>query len=350
MTAPPPRRTIAGTAACVARNIDFRSTAITRSHSSSVVSSRPLRDSMPTLLCRMSTPPQRSTAALTTAAHSAGRVTSAAWATASLPSARIAATVSSARSFTWSTQKTFAPSRAKRMAVALPLPRPGPREPAPVMIATLPFSRPLTGLSLQRARTGIAVPRKPRAIGAETGRDERLEDRAAAHGASVPGGDLEPAHRPLQERPLHEGLERGDHSRQIDLFPTRERREVTAVALGEKSRPALTEHEPVLGQARSRHARAVAPREGEDAAPEVRGVDHVDQHVGLGAARGSIEVAERVGQRVLLARQAGHEVAAHDLAAILHPSQGVPYVGPAPLAQPPAPDPVPCGRQLGAPS
>src|SRR5712691_11492178 len=38
---------------------------------------------------------------------------------------------------------TRAPSRAKRMAAALPLPRPGPREPAPVTIAILPFSRSL---------------------------------------------------------------------------------------------------------------------------------------------------------------------------------------------------------------
>src|SRR5213594_1911191 len=153
ITAPPPRRAIAGTAACVARNIDLRSTAMTRSHSSSVVSSRPLRDSMPTLLWRMSTPPQRSTAALTIAAHSAARVTSAAWAVVLPPSARIAATVSSARSFIWSAHRTFAPSRAKSRAVALPFPRPGPREPAPVTIAILPLSRPL--MSRRPPRVGL---------------------------------------------------------------------------------------------------------------------------------------------------------------------------------------------------
>src|SRR3989449_964372 len=143
MTAPPARATIAGTAACVARNIDLRSTPMTRSHSSSDVSSKSLRDSIPTLLWRMSRPPHCSTAVWTIAAHSAARVTSAAWAIASPPSARISRALSSARSFTWSAQRTLAPSRAKRMAVALPFPRPGPREPAPVTIAILPASRPL---------------------------------------------------------------------------------------------------------------------------------------------------------------------------------------------------------------
>src|SRR5262245_2309953 len=284
MTAPPPRRTMAGTAACVARNIDLRSTAITRSHSSSVVARRSLRDSIPTLLCRMSTPPQRSTAALTIWAHSAGRVTSAARATASPPSARMAATVSSARSFTWSTQRTRAPSRANRMAVALPLPRPGPREPAPATMATLPFKRSLIARSSGGARPGIAVPRDLWPVGGEAGREKRLEDRAAPDGLSVPRRDLEAPHRALQNWPLHQGLQCGDHARQVHVFPSGQGRQLAAVALGAEPRAALAEHEPVLRQPRRGHARAVQPREGEDAAPEVGGVDHVDQHVGLGAA------------------------------------------------------------------
>jgi hypothetical protein len=40
-----------------------------------------------------------------------------------------------------STQNTCAPSRAKVTAVALPLPQPGPIEPAPTISAVLPFSR-----------------------------------------------------------------------------------------------------------------------------------------------------------------------------------------------------------------
>src|SRR6266511_4982328 len=72
--------------------------------------------------------------------HSSARVTSAAQAEAVPPSFVMAATVSSARPSSASTQSTRAPSRANRMAAALPLPSPGPREPAPVMIAVLPAS------------------------------------------------------------------------------------------------------------------------------------------------------------------------------------------------------------------
>src|SRR5690348_1317871 len=50
-------------------------------------------------------------------------------------------TVSSAAAELRSTQKTCAPSRAKVTAVALPLPQPGPIEPAPTTIATLPLRR-----------------------------------------------------------------------------------------------------------------------------------------------------------------------------------------------------------------
>ena len=55
-----------------------------------------------------------------------------------------------------STHITLAPSRAKVTAVHLPLPQPGPLEPAPTTIATLSFNLPamsLTpfGVSLARA-------------------------------------------------------------------------------------------------------------------------------------------------------------------------------------------------------
>src|SRR5713226_10299706 len=49
--------------------------------------------------------------------------------------------VSSAAAGLISTQSTLAPSRAKVTAVALPLPQPGPIDPAPTTIATLPLSR-----------------------------------------------------------------------------------------------------------------------------------------------------------------------------------------------------------------
>src|SRR5450631_4481380 len=50
-------------------------------------------------------------------------------------------TVSSAAAPLRSTQNTCAPSRAKVTAVALPLPQPGPIEPAPTTIAVLPLRR-----------------------------------------------------------------------------------------------------------------------------------------------------------------------------------------------------------------
>src|SRR2546428_10119284 len=50
-------------------------------------------------------------------------------------------TVSFAAAALRSTQNTCAPSRAKVTAVALPLPQPGPIDPAPTTIAVLPLSR-----------------------------------------------------------------------------------------------------------------------------------------------------------------------------------------------------------------
>src|SRR3989441_11157764 len=296
---------------------------MTRSQSSSVVSSRSFRDSIPTLLWRMSRPPHRSTAALTMPAHSPARVTSAAWASASPPSAWMSPAVSSARSFTWSTQRTRAPSRAKRIAAALPFPRPGPREPAPVTIAILPLSRPLMGRSPHRAWTWVAVPGETGTVGTEAGPNEGLEHRAAAHWASIPGHDLEPAHRPQGERTLHHRLERGDHPGKVDIFPAGEGGEVPAGAFCEEARTALPKNEPVLGQARCWNARAVASRGGEDPTREVGGSDHVDQHVRLGAPRRRAEVAERLGQRVLLARESLHAVAAYHPAPVLHAEQSV---------------------------
>ncbi len=69
-------------------------------------------------------------------------VTSASCATASPPSPAMMSTVSRAAASLRSTQKTRAPSRAKVTAVHLPLPQPGPLEPAPTTIATRSFNLP----------------------------------------------------------------------------------------------------------------------------------------------------------------------------------------------------------------
>src|SRR5437867_4142650 len=82
MIAPPPRWIMGTAAAWVASSMDLRSTAITRSHSSSEVSRRSLRDSIPTLLWRMSRAPYRSMAALTIRRQSSPWVTSPAHAAA----------------------------------------------------------------------------------------------------------------------------------------------------------------------------------------------------------------------------------------------------------------------------
>src|SRR5258708_24784674 len=75
------------------------------------------------------------------ASTSPARETSAVNALALPPSDVMIFTVSSAAAALRSTQNTCAPSRANVTAVALPLPQPGPIEPAPTTIAVLPLSR-----------------------------------------------------------------------------------------------------------------------------------------------------------------------------------------------------------------
>ncbi len=76
--------------------------------------------------------------------QSSARVTSASMANDSPPSSSIICFVSSADSLRKSTNATDAPSRANRIAVALPLPMVSPGvHPAPTIIATLSFKRPL---------------------------------------------------------------------------------------------------------------------------------------------------------------------------------------------------------------
>src|SRR5580658_4323675 len=85
------------------------------------------------------------------AATSAALVTSARNARASPPSPVMMAAVSCAAARFTSAQNTLAPSRAKVTAVALPLPHPGPIEPAPTTIAVLPERRPTRHLLFFRS-------------------------------------------------------------------------------------------------------------------------------------------------------------------------------------------------------
>src|ERR1700753_1728993 len=79
--------------------------------------------------------------AATIPSTSADFETSAVNAVALPPSPAMIFPVSPAAAALRSTQNTCAPSRAKVTAVALPLPQPGPIEPAPTTIAVLPLSR-----------------------------------------------------------------------------------------------------------------------------------------------------------------------------------------------------------------
>src|SRR5258706_6785852 len=67
------------------------------------------------------------------------------WDMISPPASSALSTVSRIESASRSTAKILAPSRAKIAAMARPLPQPGPTQPAPTTIATLPSSLPAIG-------------------------------------------------------------------------------------------------------------------------------------------------------------------------------------------------------------
>ena len=88
---------------------------------------------MPTLLNRMSTPPNRSTVASTTRLQSDESDTSASSKSPSPPRRSTSATVASPASRFTSAMATFAPSLANSQAVACPMP-----SAPPVMMTTFP--------------------------------------------------------------------------------------------------------------------------------------------------------------------------------------------------------------------
>src|SRR5262245_27277562 len=148
MIEPPPSTTISGMTCFMVRNTLFRLTAMTRSHCSSGNSTTPPISAMPTLLSSTSMRPKSAMHAFTMASTSSFLVTSARNGSAKPPSREMMFAGSSAAARLTSTQNTFAPSRAHATAVALPLPQPGPIEPAPTINATLSFRRLATGLLL----------------------------------------------------------------------------------------------------------------------------------------------------------------------------------------------------------
>src|ERR671918_2456511 len=129
---PPPARRIAGTMCFMPSHTPVWFTATIADHSSSVVSSTPLLVIVPALLKRTLIRPKRASASSTALAQSDEEVTSSlrAWPPIS---AATCARSSSRRS----QSKSFAPSRAKNLAVVAPIPRA-----APVTTATLLSNRP----------------------------------------------------------------------------------------------------------------------------------------------------------------------------------------------------------------
>src|SRR5689334_2419880 len=110
--------------------------------------------------------------------------------------------VSSAAAPLRSTQNTCAPWRAKVTAVALPLPQPGPIEPAPTTIATLPLSRSIDILPFRfccaAGLTRLELPQsfaaRKQAFGVGVGRnlDQRTADldaRVSLGARGLEGGD-----------------------------------------------------------------------------------------------------------------------------------------------------------------
>ena len=131
---PPPARRISGMAALVPRKTPLALMSITRSHSSTVVSSRVPLDSTPALFTRISSLPKRLTAVATASCHAASLVTSSGTKTHSPPDSLISASVRRPSYSRMSPMTTLAPSLANNFASAAPIPL------APPLISATLFS------------------------------------------------------------------------------------------------------------------------------------------------------------------------------------------------------------------
>src|SRR5476651_882185 len=237
---PPPCFTIWRAAACPARKVPLRFTAITRSKSASARSRNSAAWTIPALATRMSTRPNSLTAAAIAASTSILRETSQRAKLALKPSERNRrVSPRPASSFT-SVSSTRAPSRAKARAHARPMPCA-----APVTTATL--SESLTNL-FRRGLHGLG----------ELGAESIHPLGAACHRARIDGrlvvfrgGALQPRVNPLLELGvfLHQ---RGDR---VDALPfDHEAHQRIGVPVGDGARvamaivlPRLVELVPVVG-------------------------------------------------------------------------------------------------------
>src|SRR6266849_6561427 len=140
--APPFCRTMTGRTYLQARNTVLRLESSWRCQASSGNSTGPPAAEPPTLLTRTSIRSWAFTQASTMAETALLSVALHRWDVISPPASRTRSMVSRIESASRSTAKTLAPSRAKITAMARPLPQPGPTQPAPTTIATLPSSLP----------------------------------------------------------------------------------------------------------------------------------------------------------------------------------------------------------------
>src|SRR5258706_4645634 len=137
MMAPEPWRSITGSACLQPRKTLFRLKSTCASQTSSDIPTGPPGAEPATLFTRMSRRPKCRTQVSIISFTALLSVTSQRWVSISLFDFSI---VSKRDFLLRSTAKIFAPSSAKRAAMARPLPQPGPTEPAPVTMAILPLS------------------------------------------------------------------------------------------------------------------------------------------------------------------------------------------------------------------
>src|SRR5919108_6624187 len=154
MIEPPPPCRIAGMATLVPRKTPLALTSMTRSHSSTAVSSTRPRPLIPALLTRISSLPNRWTVASTALCQSASRVTSRRTNSTSAPVALSSASNLRPSSSSTSPMVTLAPSLANKWASPAPMPR------APPLIrAIFPWSRIVS--PLHPCSTSRATPTSP---------------------------------------------------------------------------------------------------------------------------------------------------------------------------------------------
>src|SRR5579859_3711350 len=186
MLPPRPARYMCGRQALVVRKAPSRWIASIFFHSAKGNASIGWTIWMPALLTRMSTPPNSATTAAIPSLTAFSLLTSIATPIAAPLALRISPAVASAASSLRSAIATLAPSRAKRMAISLPMPLA-----APVMMATLSLSFMLRSYRVDDARHAPA--------GCGYGATLLLREKTMRRGFDQPGNKFADAREPRME-------------------------------------------------------------------------------------------------------------------------------------------------------